>query len=376
MVELSVLFATKLSKNSVATSTLQLKSNTHTYPILIGQDLLAQQTSFSIDSKQIVIISNQLIAKLYLDTLKNTLCSSYDITQIIIPDGEQYKSLSQFSVIIEKLIKDKIDRKATLIALGGGVVGDLTGFVAACYLRGIHFVQVPTTLLAQVDAAIGGKTAINHELGKNLIGAFHQPQAVIIDVNTLATLPPREFNAGMAEVIKYGLIRDRDFFHWLIEHANAIYHQEKLILTEMITRACANKIAVVEQDELEQGNRALLNLGHTFGHAIEAAQGYQKWLHGEAVAAGMVAAAQLSKNMGWLDSEDLSLIKTTLKQFSLPTQIPTELTASQLINFMRSDKKVHNQVLRLILMKNIGDAFIYEIQNPEALTEVIQQCQV
>jgi len=274
-----------------------------------------------------------------------------------LPDGESYKNQETLNLIYDALLKEKCERTVTLIALGGGVIGDITGYAAATYLRGVPFIQIPTTLLSQVDSSVGGKTGINHPMGKNMIGAFYQPQCVIADIDTLKTLPSREFSAGMAEVIKYGLIRDEAFFDWLEKNIEGLMKLNPSLLIEAIERSCQNKADVVEIDEHESGIRVTLNLGHTFGHAIENAMGYGVWLHGEAVATGMVMAAHLSKLMGWLKDAEFNRIVKLLKEAKLPIDPPT-ISEDQYMQLMRMDKKVVDGKIRLVLQKGIGDSVI------------------
>jgi len=289
------------------------------YPIIIGENLLAQDDLFSsaISGKKVMIVTNDIVAPLYLKACKNSL-KQYSIDEVILPDGEQFKNLATFETILSALLEKKHARDTTIIALGGGVIGDMAGFAAACYQRGVPFIQVPTTVLAQVDSSVGGKTAVNHPLGKNMIGAFYQPQSVIIDICCLQTLPKREFAAGMAEVIKYGIIYDSAFFDWLKDNIDEIKTLQPQAITFMIKRCCEIKAEIVAQDEKEHGIRALLNLGHTFGHAIEAEQGYGNWLHGEAVAAGMVLAAKTSLILGLIDKTQVEQIEQLIEQFDLP----------------------------------------------------------
>jgi 3-dehydroquinate synthase len=284
--------------------------------------------------------------------------SGVQVDTVILQDGERYKNLETLNEIFTQLIDSQHDRKTTLIALGGGVVGDMTGFAAASYQRGVPFVQVPTTLLAQVDSSVGGKTAVNHSLGKNMIGAFYQPRAVIIDTDTLSTLPDREFRAGLAEVIKYGLIADRDFFTWLEDNQQALLTRDAEALAYAIQRSCINKAEVVSADETEQGIRAILNLGHTFGHAIETFQQYRDWLHGEAVAAGMVMAAHLSLLAGKISAQDLQRTTDLIAACGLPVQPPPNMTADDFLNLMVRDKKVLDGQLRLVLLNSIGSATV------------------
>ena len=304
-----------------------------------------------------MLVSNTVVADLYLDQALE-LFSDYHCDTVILPDGEAFKTLETLQTIFDQLLENRHDRTTTLVALGGGVVGDMTGFAAACYQRGVNFIQIPTTLLAQVDSSVGGKTAVNHPKGKNMIGAFHQPVCVLADINVLATLPDSEFSAGLAEVIKYGLIRDRSFFEWIEKNTDSLLRKETEILARAIEISCLHKAEIVAEDEKEQGVRALLNLGHTFGHAIEACQGYGSWLHGEAVAAGTVMAADLSCREGWLSDSDRQRIVLAIRALKLPTEPPQEMTESQFRSAMSVDKKVQDGTLRLVLFKAIGDAIV------------------
>jgi 3-dehydroquinate synthase len=303
------------------------------------------------------IVSNETIAPLYLELVEKQL-AGLQVDKVILADGEQYKNLDNLNLIFDQLITCHHDRKTTLIALGGGVVGDMTGFAAASYQRGVPFIQIPTTLLAQVDSSVGGKTAVNHALGKNMIGAFYQPQAVIIDTDTLSTLSDREFSAGLAEVIKYGLIVDPQFFEWLEDNIQALLNRDQQALAYAVELSCVSKANVVAADETEQGVRAILNLGHTFGHAIETFQQYKDWIHGEAVAAGMVMAAELSVMAGDLTSDDLERIKNLLTACALPIAPPEGMAADDFMRLMVRDKKVLDGQLRLVLMKSLGSAFV------------------
>ncbi len=339
--------------------TLDVALGERSYPIFIGGQLLGQSQLLApyIRGRQVVIVSNETVAPLYLEQLRTTL-SEYDIATVILPDGEQYKTLEYLNSIFDGLLEARCGRDVTLIALGGGVVGDMTGFAAASYQRGVNFIQIPTTLLAQVDSSVGGKTGVNHRLGKNMIGAFYQPQSVLIDTTVLATLDDRQLSAGIAEVIKYGLICDEPFFCWLEENMSSLLARDETALAYAIERSCRNKAAIVAQDEKEGGVRALLNLGHTFGHAIEAGMGYGKWLHGEAVAAGTCIAAELSRRQGYIDEATVTRIIVLTKAAHLPTQAPAELSLSCFNEWMAVDKKVQAGKLRLILLKGIGKALI------------------
>ncbi|TVQ86650.1 MAG: 3-dehydroquinate synthase [Chromatiaceae bacterium] len=338
---------------------LQVALGVRAYAIHIGPGLLDDPALLrpQIVASQVLIVSNETIAPLYLARVQATL-AGYHLGSVILPDGEAYKDLTHLNLIFDALLTQRCGRDCTIVALGGGVVGDMAGFAAACYQRGVAFIQIPTTLLAQVDSSVGGKTGVNHPAGKNMIGAFHQPRAVIADTDTLNTLPPRELAAGFAEVIKYGLIRDPDFFSWLERHSTRLCAREPALLAEAIARSCRNKAEVVGADEFEAGQRALLNLGHTFGHAIEAGMGYGTWLHGEAVAAGMAMAADLSWRLGWLEAAALERIRRVITAFGLPVDPPAELPAARWLELMAVDKKVQAGVLRLVLLRGIGAAVV------------------
>lgn len=338
--------------------TLIVELGARSYPIYIGENLLTNAEIFSkhLVAHQAMIVSNKTVADLYLNKVKSTLTGK-QCDSILLPDGEQYKNLQNLTKIFDALLEKHHHRNTTLIALGGGVIGDMTGFAAACYQRGVAYIQVPTTLLAQVDASIGGKTAINHPLGKNMIGAFHQPRCVIIDIATLNTLPAREFNAGLAEIIKAALIHDADFFVWLEKHLQKLLSKDPASLIYAIERACAIKAEIIAADEKEiSGKRALLNLGHTFGHALEQNLGYGEWLHGEAVAAGIVLAADLSQRLGWLTTDELQRIKKLLSVIPLPIQLPAKLQYDKMFTSMAVDKKMLDAELKLVLLKAIGKA--------------------
>jgi 3-dehydroquinate synthase len=295
---------------------------------------------------------------LYLEKLAQPLrAAGIKVIPIILPDGEEYKNSKTLNLIYDALLQNRCERSTTLIALGGGVIGDMTGYAAATYLRGVPFIQVPTTLLSQVDSSVGGKTGINHPLGKNMIGAFYQPQMVLADISTLNTLPPRELSAGLAEVIKYGLIRDADFFEWLESNIEKMMSLDADALGYAIYRSCQNKAEVVAADEHETGERALLNLGHTFGHAIENAMGYGVWLHGEAIAAGTLMAATLSQRLGWLDEVEIDRIASIFKAANLPID-PPDLGADKYLDLMGLDKKVVDGRIRLILQQGIGKSVV------------------
>lgn len=337
---------------------LQISLGERSYPILIGAGLLGDTTTLAthIEARDLLIVTNDKVGPLYLEKLQASL-SGKRTTAIVLPDGEEHKTLSTVATIFDALTANRMNRDAAIVALGGGVVGDIAGFAAACYQRGIDYVQIPTTLLAQVDSSVGGKTGVNHPAGKNLIGAFHQPRCVITDPETLHTLPPREFRAGLAEVVKYGLIRDPEFFAWLEKKAEALLTRDPATLIRAIYRSCELKAEIVGIDEREQGLRAILNLGHTFGHAIETATGYGTWLHGEAVAAGMVLAADLSRRLGWLDPVDYERTVSLLKRLELPVAAPSIGTA-RARELMGMDKKVLAGKLRLVLLKSLGNAIV------------------
>jgi len=352
--------------------TLQVDLGDRAYPIYIGSDLISNPEFFAqhIKGSRVMVVSNTTVAPLYLDQLKQALVD-FNVSEVILPDGEEFKTLDVLNQIYTALLENRFDRTCTLIALGGGVVGDMTGYAAASYQRGVNFIQVPTTLLSQVDSSVGGKTGVNHPLGKNMIGAFHQPQAVIADTLTLNTLPDRELSAGMAEVIKYGLINDADFFEWLEENMEALMSRDLVLLAEAIRRSCADKAQIVAADEKEAGQRALLNLGHTFGHAIETGMGYGKWLHGEAVGAGMAMAAEMSCRLGWIDDNKVNKINALLNRASLPTSPPESMSGADFMGLMSVDKKVLDGKMRLVLMKDIGHSVISDDFDPAALKATI-----
>ena len=340
-------------------TTLKVDLGERSYPIHISSGALRDPALFEphITGAQVMIVTNDTVGPLYADILRCTL-SRYQVHIKSLPDGEKYKDLTTLASIFDALIDVPCDRQVTVVALGGGVVGDIAGFAAACYQRGVAYVQVPTTLLAQVDSSVGGKTAVNHARGKNMIGAFHQPQAVVTDPDTLNTLPDRELRAGLAEVIKYGLIRDAEFFAWLEAHIEGLLARDPDALEFAIARSCRNKAEIVAEDELERGQRALLNLGHTFGHAIETATGYGSWLHGEAVATGMVMAADLSRRLGNLTPENARRVSDLLQRAGLPTSPPADITVAEFLRHMALDKKVSAGRIRLVLMREIGSAYV------------------
>lgn len=338
--------------------TLQVELADRSYPIFIGGDLLQRADLFApyIGGRRVAIVTNDTVAPLYLSAVQRTL-AQYRPVAIVLPDGEQYKTLDILNRIFTKLLEARCDRKTTLIALGGGVIGDMAGFAAACYQRGVPFIQVPTTLLSQVDSSVGGKTGVNHELGKNMIGAFYQPRCVVIDIQTLDTLPNNELSAGLAEVIKYGLIGDPEFFAWLEQNVKGLLARDPAALTYAIEHSCRNKARVVAADERESGQRALLNLGHTFGHAIETGMGYGSWLHGEAVAAGMMMAADLSRRQGWLTSDEIARIERLIRAANLPFMAP-DIELDRFLELMSVDKKVSDGELKLVLLRRLGEAVL------------------
>jgi 3-dehydroquinate synthase len=353
--------------------TLNLDLGAKSYPIYIGKNLLAQDLlTKHIKCLQVMIVSNTTVAPLYLAQVKSQL-ESFQVKECILPDGEEYKTLETANIIWSALLEAKFDRTCTLIALGGGVVGDITGFVASTYQRGVNFMQIPTTLLSQVDSSVGGKTGVNHSLGKNMIGAFYQPQAVIIDIDTLKTLDDRQFSAGMAEVIKYGLIIDQEFFGFLQQNITQIMAHNEELLTQIIYRSCQVKAEVVAQDEFEKGTRALLNLGHTFGHAIENLLGYGVYLHGEAVGVGMLMAAELSQLLGALNSNEVIDIKNILENANIPTRIYGKISPHDFINTMQVDKKALGGEIRLILLQKIGDAYLSANYDKDKLQQIIEK---
>ena len=348
--------------------TLKVDLGERSYPIYIGEGLLDQPGLLAphIAGRQVAIVSNETVAPLYLERLARTL-GAYAVLPVVLPDGEAFKNWETLQLIFDALLGARHDRRTTVIALGGGVIGDMAGFAAACYQRGVDFIQVPTTLLSQVDSSVGGKTGINHPLGKNMVGAFYQPNAVLIDTTSLATLPGRELSAGLAEVIKYGLICDEPFMGWLEAHMGALRELDTTALTEAIRRSCAAKAAVVGADERESGVRATLNLGHTFGHAIETHMGYGVWLHGEAVSAGTVMALEMSMRLGWIDRSARDRGIRLLQDAGLPVVPPQEMTPAHFMEHMAVDKKVLDGRLRLVLLRQLGEAVITDDYPKEIL---------
>lgn len=353
--------------------TLHVELGERTYPIYIGSDLLRRTDLLAahIAGRQVAIVTNETVAPLYLAALQQGL-AGYSVTSVVLPDGEAFKTWETLQLVFDGLLGARHDRRTTVIALGGGVIGDMAGFAAACYQRGVNFIQVPTTLLSQVDSSVGGKTGINHPLGKNMVGAFYQPQAVLIDTASLATLPARELSAGLAEVIKYGLICDEPFLSWLEEHMAALRGLDQAALTAAIARSCAAKARVVAADERESGVRATLNLGHTFGHAIETHQGYGAWLHGEAVAAGTVMALDMSERLGWISAAERDRGVRLFVAAGLPVVPPLDMTPEDFMEHMAVDKKVLDGQLRLVLLRGLGAAVVTADFAPEVLNATLR----
>lgn len=354
--------------------TVHVHTPSHSYPIYIGAGLLGDFSLFAPHiGKKAAIITNETIAPLYLQQLSDLLTQNgVHVFHIILRDGEQFKNHESLNQIYDALLAHHADRKTTLIALGGGVIGDTVGFAAATYQRGVPFIQVPTTLLSQVDSSVGGKTAINHPLGKNMIGAFYQPKLVVADLNTLHSLPAREFSAGMAEVIKYALLGDVDFLAWLEQHIDKIMQCDDELLVQVVAHCCQMKADIVAEDETEQGIRAHLNLGHTFGHAIEAQMGYGNWLHGEAVAAGTVLACRLSEQLGSLNADDTARVAQLFRQANLP-DTPPKFVLEQWLAHMSHDKKVENGKMRFITLARLGAAQISEITDMSLLEKTLNK---
>ncbi|ODV42588.1 3-dehydroquinate synthase [Cupriavidus sp. UYMMa02A] len=354
--------------------TLQVDLGERSYPIHIGSGLLgnAELLRPHVRGQHAVIVTNETVGPLYAARVEANLKALGKTVRVVtLPDGEAFKQWETLNLIFDALLSAGADRKTTLVALGGGVVGDMTGFAAACYMRGVPFVQVPTTLLSQVDSSVGGKTGINHPLGKNMIGAFHQPNAVIADIDTLRTLPPRELAAGMAEVIKHGAIADAEYFAWIERNIAALNSCDPDLMALAVQRSCEIKAGVVAQDEREGGLRAILNFGHTFGHAIEAGMGYGEWLHGEAVGCGMVMAADLSHRLGFIDTETRARIRELTRAAMLPVVAP-ELGADRYIELMKVDKKAEAGSIKFILLKKLGEAFITTVPDTDLRATLAQ----
>ena len=353
--------------------TLNVDLGDRSYPIYIGSQLLDQPELVRpfVTGTQVMIISNETVAPLYLEKVEK-LFADFETESVILPDGEQYKNLKELDAVFDALLSKRFDRKCTLVALGGGVIGDMTGFAAACYQRGVNFIQIPTTLLAQVDSSVGGKTGVNHPLGKNMIGAFHQPQCVVIDTNTLNTLDDRQLSAGIAEVIKYGFIRDTEFISWLENNMDKLLARDTEAIAYAIEISCQCKANVVAEDEKESGVRALLNLGHTFGHAIEAGTGYGNWLHGEAVGTGMLMAADLSMRQGWISELDVQRVENLIDKAMLPTRAPHSIGFDKFMDLMAVDKKVRAGKINFVLYKTLGDAFVTDKFDVDNLKQTIE----
>lgn len=357
------------------TQIVEVKLAERSYPVYVGKELLARHYPASSvpDASVVLIVSNETIAPLYLDTLKESLACA-DVHTLVLPDGEQFKTLEHWSRIIDKLVEVRATRDATVMTLGGGVIGDMGGFAAASYMRGIRFVQVPTSLLAQVDASVGGKTGFNHPQGKNLVGAFHQPAAVFIDIDTLETLPDREFSAGLAEVVKIAAVRDEKFLEWLEDNYAAIIGRDPDALTKMIGKSVANKAAVVAEDERESGVRALLNFGHSFAHALETLTGYKQYLHGEAVAIGMMVAGNLSEQRGLCAPGMSARLGQLMQSFGLPLNLPDNALPGEILELMKLDKKVIAGSYRLILLEGPGRGIIDSSSSNEQISAAITAC--
>lgn len=352
---------------------LRIDLGTRSYPIVIGESLLSDRQLLDrlLPQRSVLVVTNDTLAKLHLPALMRGLAERSVATHSL-PDGEEFKNLATLGTIFDALAAARLHRDSAIVALGGGVVGDMAGFAAACYQRGIAYLQVPTTLLAQVDSAVGGKTGVNHPAGKNLIGAFHQPAGVLSDIATLRTLPPRELRAGLAEVIKYGLICDAPFLEWIERSLDQLLACDAPALVHAVQRSCEIKARIVAADEREQGIRALLNLGHTFGHALEAATAYREWLHGEAVALGLLMAADLSARLRWLERADVQRLRTLLQRAGLPTTVPP-LGAARTLQFMQLDKKVKDYRLRLVLLPAIGAARVSSDFDADQLRATLQE---
>lgn len=353
--------------------TLNLDLDDRSYPIFIGKSLLQQAEFLTpyIASQQVLIVTNTTVGPLYLEVLKGSLRSLAKVDVVTLPDGEQFKNLETLNTVFDALLENRHNRKTTLIALGGGVIGDMAGFAAACYQRGVSFLQVPTTLLSQVDSSVGGKTGVNHPLGKNMIGAFYQPKAVVIDTNVLNTLPDRELSAGLAEVIKYGLIADAEFFSWLEVNLPLLLSRDSDALGYAIETSCAIKARVVAEDEKESGIRAILNLGHTFGHAIESHMGYGNWVHGEAVGAGMVMAGELSVRLGWFTRSEQERAVALIAAAGLPVAPPQGMAPDVFLRYMAVDKKVLEGSLRLVLLRGMGQAVVSSDFDQRVLNQLL-----
>jgi 3-dehydroquinate synthase len=355
--------------------TLRVELGARAYPIHVGAGILSRSELYEpwLRGRQVLVVTSETVGPLYLEALTRAF-PGRELGHLSLPDGEEHKTLATFSRVMDTLLEGRYARDCAVVALGGGVVGDIAGFAAACYQRGVGLVQIPTTLLAQVDSSVGGKTGVNHPLGKNMIGAFHQPRGVMIDITTLDTLPERELRAGIAEVVKYGLIRDADFHGWLEGNLERLLERDPEALAHAVLRSCVNKAEVVVADEREAGQRALLNLGHTFAHAIETGLGYGRWLHGEAVAAGMCLAAELSVRLGWLERDEATRGRRLLERAGLPTAAPAELDPARMLELMGLDKKVQGGQLRLVLLRSIGEAVVSADFDHGKLEAVLEEC--
>lgn len=354
--------------------TLTLNLGVKSYPIYIGIGLLnkAELLTAHIKTKQVMIVSNELVAALYLDKIE-TLLTDFVVKKCILPDGETTKTLKTVNIVLTAMLKAQFDRGCTLIALGGGVIGDIVGFVASIYQRGVNFIQVPTTLLAQVDSSVGGKTGVNHRLGKNMIGTFYQPKCVVIDLYTLKTLDGRQFSAGMAEVIKYGLLGNIDFLDFLEANISKIMQKNNDLLAQIIYQSCKDKANIVVADEKELGKRALLNLGHSFGHALENVAGYGTYLHGEAVAIGMIMAVDFSHKLGYLTRDDVARVVQLIQKAKLPVKIKTKITTRKFLSALALDKKVKQGTINLVLLKSLGNAFITGDYPSDLLADLVKK---
>lgn len=367
-----------INTDSSAPTIVEVDLGDRSYPIYIGSGLLDQPEILQrhVHGKRVLIVTNDTVAPLYLDKVTEALTvgnPNVSVESVVLPDGEKYKDMDTLMKVFDKAIELRLDRKCTFVALGGGVIGDMCGYAAASFLRGVNFIQIPTTVMAQVDSSVGGKTGINHRLGKNLIGAFYQPQCVLVDTDTLSTLPDRELASGFAEVIKYGLIRDAEFFEWQEKNMPSLMARDPAALAYAIKRSCENKAEVVSLDEKESGLRATLNLGHTFGHAIETGFGYGQWLHGEAVSVGTVMAVDMSYRLGWIDDTIVSRVLAILKQAKLPTAPPESVTVEMFKSIMAVDKKVADGLLRLILLKGpLGNCVFTGDYDRKALDETLR----
>ncbi len=367
------MISTEVIASSLSVKTLNVALNERSYPIFIGGNLsLVDYLLPHVSGRQVMVVSNSTVAPLYLarytDVLKN---AGKTVAECILPDGESYKTLGYVNLIFDALMEQRFNRDCTILALGGGVIGDMAGFAAASFQRGVGFIQVPTTLLSQVDSSVGGKTGVNHPLGKNMIGAFKQPKLVLADMFLLSTLADRELSAGLAEVIKYALLGDFDFLDWLELNIHGLMSRDPQLLAEAVFRSCQHKAKIVAADEHEHGDRALLNLGHTFGHAIELFAGYGEWLHGEAVAVGMLMAADLSARLGWISAADVTRIRQLLILAKLPVRLP-DIESEHFLNLMSQDKKVLDGQLRLVLLQKMGQAVITRDYDVQLLLQTLQ----